>query len=266
MTDNIAQKNSDKKNSPLEGESKLLYSFGGGSDADKISINYREKKALILLSGGLDSATVAYFAKNKGYELFAISFDYGQKHKIELESVKKIIDLLEIKKSITINLDPEVFNSSSLTNKDINIDDFSENKTEEIPATYVPARNTLFLSYALAFAESHNILNIFIGANQVDYSGYPDCRPEFIESFEKMANLGTKFGVEGKKIKIETPLIDLTKAEIITLGTELGLDYSITHSCYNPSNKLACGKCDSCIYRKKGFLEANIEDPTKYVS
>ena len=217
---------------------------------------------IVLLSGGLDSTTVLAIANQK-FSVHTLSFDYGQRHKFELESVKKIINHFQLNKHKTIKIDLGQFGQSALTD---NIDVPKNSEIgKEIPITYVPVRNTIFLSYALAYAEVNEIYNIFIGVNALDYSGYPDCRPEYIQSFEKMSNLGTKFTQGDKKIKIHTPLIDLTKSNIIKKGNELGVDYSITHSCYDPSvDGLACGECDACILRKKGFLEAEISDPTIY--
>ena len=217
---------------------------------------------IVLLSGGLDSTTVLAIANQK-FSVHTLSFDYGQRHKFELESVKKIINHFQMNKHKTIKIDLGQFGQSALTD---NIDVPKNSEIgKEIPITYVPVRNTIFLSYALAYAEVNEIYDIFIGVNALDYSGYPDCRPEYIQSFEKMSNLGTKFTQGDKKIKIHTPLIDLTKSNIIKKGNELGVDYSITHSCYDPSiDGLACKECDSCILRKKGFLEAGIPDPTIY--
>ena len=217
---------------------------------------------IVLLSGGLDSSTVLAIANQK-FTVHTLSFDYGQRHKFELKSVEKIVNHFNINNHKTITIDLAQFGKSALTD---NIDVPKNAEIgKEIPITYVPVRNTIFLSYALAYAEVSKIYDIFIGVNALDYSGYPDCRPEYIESFEKMANLATKFTQEHKKIKIHTPLIDLTKSDIIIKGTELGVDYSITHSCYDPSvDGLACGECDACILRKKGFLEAEISDPTIY--
>ena len=217
---------------------------------------------IVLLSGGLDSTTVLAIANQK-FSVHTLSFDYGQRHKFELESVKKIINHFQLNKHKTIKIDLGQFGQSALTD---NIDVPKNSEIgKEIPITYVPVRNTIFLSYALAYAEVNEIYDIFIGVNALDYSGYPDCRPEYIQSFEKMSNLGTKFTQGDKKIKIHTPLIDLTKSNIIKKGNELGVDYSITHSCYDPSiDGLACKECDSCILRKKGFLEAGIPDPTIY--
>ena len=224
-------------------------------------IQSNKKKCIVLLSGGLDSATVLKIAQ-KDFEVVALAFDYGQRHKFELSAAKKIAK----KNSIILNeikIDLAQFGSSALT------DDISVPKNQdigkEIPITYVPVRNTIFLSYALAFAEVNEIFDIFIGVNALDYSGYPDCRPEFITAFEKMANEGTKFAQGENKIQIHTPLIDLTKAQIITKGIQLGVDYSMTHSCYDPSESgLSCGQCDACILRKAGFEAANITDPTSY--
>ncbi len=217
------------------------------------------KKALILLSGGLDSTTVTAIAKKQNYQIYALSFDYGQRHKIELESVKKVIDFFEIKNNLTIKINSNIFLNSSLTS-DLKVPEHRE-IDDEIPNSYVPARNILFLSYALAFAESYNITNIFIGVNSLDYSGYPDCRPNFIKAFQDMANLGTKLG-QSKKILIQTPLLNLTKKEIIRKGLGLGVNYKITHSCYNPKkNGYPCKICDSCQLRIKAFLENNIIDP-----
>ena len=224
-------------------------------------IQSNKKKCIVLLSGGLDSATVLKIAQ-KDFEVVALAFDYGQRHKFELSSAKKIAK----KNSIILNeikIDLAQFGNSALT------DDISVPKNQdigkEIPITYVPVRNTIFLSYALAFAEVNEIFDIFIGVNALDYSGYPDCRPEFITAFEKMANEGTKFAQGENKIQIHTPLIDLTKAQIITKGIQLGVDYSMTHSCYDPSESgLSCGQCDACILRKAGFEAANITDPTSY--
>ena len=224
-------------------------------------IQSNKKKCIVLLSGGLDSATVLKIAL-KDFEVVALAFDYGQRHKFELNAAKKIAK----KNSIILNeikIDLAQFGNSALT------DDISVPKNQdigkEIPITYVPVRNTIFLSYALAFAEVNEIFDIFIGVNALDYSGYPDCRPEFITAFEKMANEGTKFAQGENKIQIHTPLIDLTKAQIITKGIQLGVDYSMTHSCYDPSESgLSCGQCDACILRKAGFKAINITDPTRY--
>ncbi len=225
------------------------------------------KKAVVLSSGGIDSTTIMAMAKHEGFEIYSLSFFYGQRHAFELKAAKKVADTLGVAEHLVINIDLKKIGGSSLTD-DIDVPKArnEEIMTQEIPVTYVPARNTIFLSYALAWAEILESSDIFIGVNAIDYSGYPDCRPEFIEAFENMANLATKAGVEGiTKIKIRTPLIHLTKAQIIKKGVELGIDYALTHSCYDPSSQgLACGQCDSCILRKKGFKEAGIADPTKY--
>lgn len=226
-----------------------------------------DKKSVVLSSGGLDSTTVMAIAKNEGYALYSLSFLYGQRHKIELEAAKKVAEIIGVEKHLVINLDLNKIGGSALTDSI----DVPKNRNEEaisadIPVTYVPARNTIFLSYALAWAEVIGSSDIFIGVNAIDYSGYPDCRPEYIEAFEKMANLATKAGVEGLiRIKINTPLLNMSKAQIIKKGIELGVDYSLTHSCYDPnSDGFACGRCDSCILRKKGFKEAGVKDPTKH--
>lgn len=215
-----------------------------------------------MLSGGLDSATVLNIAL-KEYQVTALVFDYGQRHKFEISAAKKIADKYDISLRL-IKIDLGQFGNSALTD-DIEVPKNQE-IGKEIPITYVPVRNTIFLSYALAYAEVNNIFDIFIGVNALDYSGYPDCRPEFIEAFEKMANEGTKFAQGNEKIKIHTPLIDLTKAEIISTGTKLDVDYKLTHSCYDPSlDGLSCGECDACILRKEGFIAAGISDPTNYI-
>ena len=228
----------------------------------------KNKKAVVLSSGGIDSTTVLAIAKLESYEIYGISFRYGQRHAQEIEASKKIAQLFGVKKHLVVDIDLAIIGGSALTD-DIEVPK-GRNESEmqnEIPVTYVPARNTIFLSYALAWAEVLDASDIFIGVNALDYSGYPDCRPEFIEAYEHMANLATKVGVEGKKkIKIRTPLINMSKAQIIKKGVELGVDYSITHSCYAPSSDgKACGDCDSCLLRKKGFSDAGIEDPTNYV-
>ena len=215
-----------------------------------------------MLSGGLDSATVLNIAL-KEYQVTALVFDYGQRHKFEISAAEKIADKYDISLRL-IKIDLGQFGNSALTD-DIEVPKNQE-IGKEIPITYVPVRNTIFLSYALAYAEVNNIFDIFIGVNALDYSGYPDCRPEFIEAFEKMANEGTKFAQGNEKIKIHTPLIDLTKAEIISIGTELNVDYKLTHSCYDPSTDgLSCGECDACTLRKEGFIAAGISDPTNYI-
>jgi 7-cyano-7-deazaguanine synthase len=219
------------------------------------------KKALVLFSGGLDSTTMLAMVKSDGYEITALTINYNQRHVSEIEFSKKSLSQLQINKQIIFDLDLSKIGGSALTdNIPVPID-----SNDNIPTTYVPARNTIFLSLASSFAERLNISDIFIGANIIDYSGYPDCRPEFIKSFEKTINLGTKLGVEGSHFSIHTPLIKMTKAEIIKKGHSLGVDYSLTLSCYNPTDSgLACGKCDSCKFRKDGFKDAGLPDPTKY--
>jgi 7-cyano-7-deazaguanine synthase len=223
------------------------------------------KKAVCLLSGGLDSATCLALARRDGYETYALSFDYGQRHRVELVAAARVAESLDAADHRLMELDLRVFGNSALT-ADIDVPKgrTQEIMDSEIPVTYVPARNTIFLSLALAWAEVLEAQDIFIGVNALDYSGYPDCRPEFIEAFEKMANLATKTGVEGRtKVKIHTPLISLTKAGIVKLGEELGLNFSLTHSCYDPDEHgRPCGLCDSCLLRRKGFAEAGLADPT----
>ncbi|MEM0160197.1 MAG: 7-cyano-7-deazaguanine synthase QueC [Thermoplasmata archaeon] len=220
-------------------------------------------KVVSLLSGGLDSTTVTAYALSKHYDVFPLTFLYGQRHKKELDSAKKVADFYKLPLKI-IKLDLRAIGGSALTSnipvpQQRDIDDMSN----EIPVTYVPARNTIFLSYALGFAEVINAKKIFIGANAIDYSGYPDCRPEYFREFNKLANLATKTGVEGSKIKIEAPLLNMSKAEIIKLGTKLKVPYNLTWSCYEGKKK-ACGKCDSCLLRLKGFMEAGKQDPIDY--
>lgn len=220
------------------------------------------KKAVVLLSGGLDSATTLAIANNQSYACYALSFSYGQRHAAELNAAKQVAQSLNAVEHRIIELDLTQIGGSALTDKNIAV---PESKTEGIPITYVPARNTIFLSYALAWAEVLGISDIFIGVNAVDYSGYPDCRPEYIAAFENTARLATKAGVEGKPFKIHTPLILLSKSDIIKTGTELGVDYSLTVSCYQADEQgRACGKCDSCRFRKEGFSAAGIPDPTAY--
>ncbi|MGC2424734.1 MAG: 7-cyano-7-deazaguanine synthase QueC [Nitrospirota bacterium] len=216
------------------------------------------KKAVVLLSGGLDSATTLAYAVSKGFECHAITFDYGQRHKVEIKAAKKVAKALGAARHLVIKIDLRKFGGSALTSDTPVPKGRSAKKIGEgIPATYVPARNTVFLSLALALAEAAGAHDIFIGVNALDYSGYPDCRPEFIRAFERTANLGTKAGVEGDKFKIHAPLIKMTKAEIVKLGRKLGVDFEMTHSCYDPSPDGApCGRCDSCLLREKGFKEA----------
>jgi len=225
-------------------------------------------KAIVLLSGGLDSTTTLAIAKNAGYDLFTISFNYGQRHKVEIEKAEIIAEHIGVKEHRIVNMDLTQFGNSALTDSiDVPTHRNEKEMSSSIPATYVPARNTLFLSYTLAYAEVKKCDNIFIGVNSVDYSGYPDCRPEFITAFEVLANLATKASVEGfSKFKIHAPLMQMTKAEIIKKGLSLGVDYGLTHSCYDPSiTGLACGICDSCLLRLKGFKKIGTKDPLKYL-
>lgn len=226
------------------------------------------EKAVVLSSGGLDSTTVMAIAKEQGYEIYSLSFDYGQRHALELEAARKVALALGAKEHRIIHIDLGTMGGSALTSDmEVPKSRSEEEMKKEIPITYVPARNTIFLSYALAWAEILGAADIFIGVNAMDYSGYPDCRPEYISAFETMANLALKAAVEGRmKIKIRTPVIKMTKAEIIRKGLELGVDYRLTHSCYDPSPEgKACGQCDSCLLRKKGFQQAGIPDPIEYV-
>ncbi|MEK9628239.1 MAG: 7-cyano-7-deazaguanine synthase QueC [Nitrospinota bacterium] len=228
-----------------------------------------KNKAVVLLSGGLDSTTTLAIAQNQGFEIYALSFDYGQRHRVELERAREIAEKFAVPDHQIVTIDLRQFGGSALTDSiDVPTNRDEKEMSEEIPITYVPARNTIFLSFCLAYAEVKNAENIFLGVNAVDYSGYPDCRPEFISAYETLANLATKAGVEGKsKLKIHTPLIQLTKAEIIKKGMELRVDYSLTHSCYDPDpNGTACGSCDSCLLRLKGFKDAGFEDPVEYRS
>ena len=222
-------------------------------------------KAVILLSGGLDSTTCLAIAKNQGFDLNALTLNYGQRHDFELKSAQKIVDHFQIKNHSVVNIDLAQFGGSALTDEIDVPKDRSESEMTDIPITYVPARNTVFLSLALAWAETLNAFNIFIGVNILDYSGYPDCRPEYIAAFEKTANLATKAGVSGERFKIHTPLINMKKSEIILNGLKLGVDYSLTSSCYDPlKNGTPCGHCDACILRLKGFQEADAIDPLSY--
>jgi 7-cyano-7-deazaguanine synthase len=219
-------------------------------------------KAVVLLSGGLDSATIAAIAKAEGYEIYALSFRYGQRHAAELESAATLAKVLGAVEHRTATVDLRAFGGSALTD-DIDVPKHRTAAADEIPITYVPARNTVFLALALAWAEVLGASDIFIGVNALDYSGYPDCRPEYIAAFEEMANLATKAGVEGTaRYRIHTPLISMTKTQIIRRGLELGVDYALTHSCYDPTpDGRPCGACDACLLRAKGFAEAGIADP-----
>lgn len=227
----------------------------------------RKKKAVVLVSGGIDSTTCLAICKHEGYEAFALSFNYRQRHRAELEAAKRVAKALGARDHLILDIPLDVIGGSALTSaievpKDVPFDEMQS----RIPVTYVPARNTVFLSLALAWAETLKAPDIFIGVNALDYSGYPDCRPEYIESFEKMANLALKECVEGRmRIGIHTPLIKMTKAQIIKKGVELGVDFSMTHSCYDPDPiERACGRCDSCTLRRKGFADAGVFDPTQY--
>jgi len=227
-----------------------------------------DRKAVVLLSGGLDSATTLAIARGEGFDCYVLTFFYGQRHQLEVEAAGKIAKSLEAAEHRIINIDPACFGGSALTaaSADIPKNRTGSESTGQIPPTYVPARNTIFLSYALAWAEVVNAFDIFIGVNAVDYSGYPDCRQEFIRAFEETANLATAAGAQGKeRYKIQTPIIQMSKSEIILIGTKLNVDYSLTHSCYDPDEKgRSCGRCDSCRLRLKGFKEAGLPDPIEY--
>ena len=231
------------------------------------------RTAVVLLSGGLDSATVLAIANDQGFEIAALSFSYGQRHKIELESANAICEKYHVKRHVVAEIDLRIFGGSALTD-DIDVPKHrsDEEISDSIPITYVPARNTVFLSYALALAETSGANDIFVGVNALDYSGYPDCRPEYIEAYETLMNLATKTGVEGQQpFSLHAPLIDMTKAEIIREGSALGIDYAMTMSCYDPASDghpvgIHCGACDACLLRQKGFREAGIYDPTRYAT
>jgi len=227
-------------------------------------MNTQGEKAIVLLSGGLDSATTLALARQQGYACHALSLEYGQRHAVELDAARRIARLLHVVEHKVIRIGLETIGGSALTDPAIQV---PEALGEGIPATYVPARNTVFLALALGWAEVLGARSIFIGVNAVDYSGYPDCRPEFIRAFEALAGLATKAGVEGERFRIETPLINLSKAEIIRQGVALGLDYGVTVSCYQAdADGRACGVCDSCRLRARGFAEAGVADPTRYVA
>ncbi len=220
------------------------------------------RKAIVLVSGGLDSTTCLAIAQDRGYRCYGLSFDYGQRSSSEIDAAKRVAKAFKVEDHKVISLGMDALGGSALTDDSIEV---PEEETEEIPVTYVPARNTVFLAYGLAWAEVLDAEALFIGVNSLDYSGYPDCRPEFIDAFRTMMNLATKKGVEGGSIGLETPLIDLSKAEIIKTGTRLGVDYSITVSCYQADDEgKACGVCDSCRFRKAGFQQAGVPDPTRY--
>ena len=222
-------------------------------------------KAVVLLSGGMDSATAAAVALDQGFEVYALSFRYGQRHATELEAAGRVAKRLGTSRHVVLDIDLRAFGGSALTGDlDVPKDTPLGRIGSSIPATYVPARNTIFLSFALGWAETLGASDIFLGANALDYSGYPDCRPEYIEAFERMANLATRAGVEGRRLRIHTPLISLSKAEIVKLGHQLGVDYGLTWSCYDPADGTACGRCEACLLRRKGFREAGVEDPVAY--
>lgn len=228
----------------------------------------QQTKTVVLVSGGIDSATTLALAKRDGFEVYALSFDYGQRHRFELDAARRVVEHLGVRRHVIEKIDLRIFGGSALT-ADFQVPKHRDlaRGSSEIPITYVPARNTIFLSFALAWCEVLEAQDIFIGAHALDYSGYPDCRPAFLEQFEKLANVATKAGADGRaKYRIHAPLLDRTKAEIIRTGIELGVDFSLTHSCYDPTPEgLSCGACDSCALRRRGFLEAGIPDPTLYV-
>lgn len=224
-------------------------------------------KAVILVSGGLDSTTVLAMAKQQGFDCYTLSFDYGQRHRIELQAAAHVSRQMDVVEHRVAQIDLQAFGGSALTDTRLAVPEGDDIAEQGIPITYVPARNTIFLSYALAWAEVLDAHDIFIGVNAVDYSGYPDCRPAFIEAFEKLANLATRDGVEGEGVRIQAPLIQLSKAEIIQKGISLGVNYADTVSCYQANEQAeACGQCDSCRLRQQGFLEARVTDPTRYQS
>jgi 7-cyano-7-deazaguanine synthase len=226
------------------------------------------KPAVVLLSGGLDSATVASIARRDGFDVYALSFSYGQRHSAELQAAGRVANHIGVTAHKTVPIDLRAFGGSALT-ADIDVPkgrDVDE-MSDSIPVTYVPARNTIFLSFALAWAEVLGSADVFIGVNALDYSGYPDCRPEFVDAYQRMARIATKAAVEGTELSIHAPLIHMTKAEIIELGTALGVDYGLTVSCYDAdSDGAACGECDSCVLRRKGFADAGLHDPTRYMT
>ncbi|WP_329106878.1 7-cyano-7-deazaguanine synthase QueC [Micromonospora sp. NBC_01699] len=220
---------------------------------------------MVLLSGGLDSTTVLAIARSEGFEPYALSFRYGQRHTIELEAAARVAQAFGVSRHVVADIDLRAFGGSALTDDAIDVPhhDSADDLDSDIPVTYVPARNTIFLSFALAFAETVGSSDVFIGVSALDYSGYPDCRPEYIEAYERMANLATRAGVEGTQhLKIHTPLVALTKAQTIKRGLELGVDYGMTHSCYDPVDGRACGTCDSCLLRIRGFAELGMDDPS----
>lgn len=226
-----------------------------------------QPRAVVLFSGGLDSTTCVAIAQSRGFDVYALTVNYQQRHSVELEAARRAAAAMKVARHVTVGIDLRLFGGSALTD-DIAVPKHgsADEIGTDIPVTYVPARNTVMLSYALAWAEVLGAFRIFIGVNALDYSGYPDCRPEFVEAFEEMANLATKSGVEGReRLVIEAPLIQLKKSEIIRLGTSLGVDYSLTHSCYDPApDGASCGRCDSCLLRLRGFAEAGLRDPVRY--
>ena len=220
------------------------------------------QKAVILVSGGLDSSTVLAMAKQQGFDCYTLSFDYGQRHRSELFAAAKVSEAMQVEAHKVVSLDLGTIGGSALTDTNIDVPEY---ETTGIPVTYVPARNTVFLSIALGWAEVLGANDIFVGVNAVDYSGYPDCRPDYINAFEQMANLATKAGVEGNKLTVHAPLIDMTKGQIIQAGLQIGVDYAVTVSCYQADEEgAACGVCDSCRLRKQGFIDAGLKDPTRY--
>jgi 7-cyano-7-deazaguanine synthase len=229
---------------------------------------HSDKKAVVLLSGGLDSTTCVAIAKSEGFDIFGISFRYGQRHEAEIAAAERIARSMEVRRHVIVDINLRQFGGSALTDEiDVPKKGSVDEIGDEIPVTYVPARNTVFLSLALGWAETVGAGDIFIGVNALDYSGYPDCRPEYIEAFQRMANLGTKAGVEGESpFRIHTPLIQMTKAQIIGRGLQLGVDYSMTTSCYDPpAAGAACGHCEACLLRLRGFAQNRVEDPARYV-
>jgi 7-cyano-7-deazaguanine synthase len=258
---------------PLKSHYGIIRALGEGGDpggcANAVSATTigNGRPAVVLLSGGLDSATTATIAVYSGFALYAISVDYGQRHRFELAAARRVAQSLHATQHLVLKVDLAKLGGSALTGPlDVPKDRSSDQMSHGIPVTYVPARNTVLLSLALAYAEVVGAADIFLGVNAVDYSGYPDCRPQFIAAFSALANVATKAGVEGRlKFQIHTPLINLTKAEIILRGMELGVDYSQTHSCYDPDSAgISCGRCDACLLRRKGFAEAGLVDPLKY--
>jgi 7-cyano-7-deazaguanine synthase len=231
------------------------------------AMNQSVPKAVVLLSGGLDSTTVLAIARSEGYDCYCLSFHYGQRQSMELKQAARVAKALSARKHLILRLDLDKIGGSALTDEiEVPKNQDVDHPGTDIPVTYVPARNTILLAHAIAWAEVLGAADIFIGVNAVDYSGYPDCRPEFLEAFARMANLGTKAGITGKSVfSIRAPLLHLTKGEIIRMGMELGVDYSMTHSCYDPQQEKSCGKCDACQLRLKGFAAAGIKDPIPYV-